>query len=502
MTADGEETVYLRIDLDQEVVLSGTAASTGLHRTLGHIPGSVLLGLAAAAYQAIDDVDPELSWAVFHGGGVRFGNGVRLVDGVAFVPIPQVRQGDKDRKRDAFVSESGQYVRPEQNYRRRTAINPTTGRTLESALFGYSSLRAGQSFVSRVTFGPRCAHARDMILAPILSQPVWIGRSRGAEYGRVSVTRLDQSPQYPTHGDISGDRLRFYAVSDCAFPGGDYPDAASLGLPADWNFVPVSEHSALSWRRYAPFNGYRQAFDPERVVLAQGSVMEFRGKPLNPDAQDRLRRTLDQGIGLFVGEGLGVVLANPAVLEFRWNDDPKPSSGASGAAVQPDGPLFRWLSLRHDAWSIGDLARTEATRYEQDFARMYRILWDEGRLSGLSTNQAAPSRAQWGSVREASLRSTSLEDLVFRLFDASEGVCAAGTGAAPWQRDAPTLLMIGKAANAITLLKTIIDRTSLEQILEREHLSLAATGTLGRMIVAELAVQVPRIMNEVERRPA
>jgi CRISPR-associated protein Csx10 len=492
-------TVHLRIDLTQDVVLSRTAASSGLHQTLDHIPGGVLLGVAAAAYQSIDRRDPALSWAVFHAGGVKFGSGLPLQNNEVFVPRPFDQRDHKQRDQGTYFAASGRSLTPAQRYRRRTAINPRTGRALETALFGHSSLVAGQSFASRLDIAPDCIAATEELLAALTAGPVWIGRSRGAEYGQVRITRLAGAPITPRHGPLTEDLLRFLMVSDCACPGRGLPDAAMLGLPAGWVARP---EGGIQWRRYAPFNFHRRAFDPERVVLAQGSVLTFAGPPLDAQAQHHLLATLDAGIGLHISEGLGAVLVQfnqDAIDPPNARTRPTP---AESEVVPPDGPLFQWLSQRHAASWLGALARIESRAYEQKFRQLYRELWREGRVAGRSPNDSAPSRAQWGRVREEGLRASSCDMLLRRLFDPAEGVCGAGTGSAPWRAEAPARRLSGEAASAADLLRHAIDPRRLEQILANEEQPATSVIELARLIVADLSTLVPRIMEDEQRGTA
>ena len=497
-------TIYLRIDLEQDVVLSNSAASSGLHQTLDYIPGGVLLGVAASAYATIEARDPNLAWSVFHAGGVRFGNGLPLGQGEAFVPLPASLRQSKAHEKGGFRSVSGSYLRPELRYRRRTAINPATGRALDMALFGYSSICAGQSFISRIDIAAGCAEVEEALLSALTAAPVWIGRSRGAEYGRVRITRSDAAPSYPTHGAPTGKQIRFLLLSDCACVGPELPAATMLGLPGSWA---AASDTRVAWRRYAPFNFHRRAFDPERVVLEQGSVLVFEGPPLNAAEQSLLLATLDAGLGRFCGEGLGVALANTALIELsppavvgaalQAQNSPPPSD--EDDVVIPEDPLFQWLLERHAEWLLGSLARAEAARYERSFADLYRELWREGRLAGRSPNEAAPSRAQWGSVREEGLHATSFEALRHRLLSTEEGVCSAGTGGASWRQEAR---LRGMPTSAASLLDEAIDLPRLEQALDREQQPHALAAALARLIIADLAVQIPRMMEELERQPA
>lgn len=254
--------------------------------------------------------------------------------------------------------------------------------------------------------------------------------------------------------------------------------------------------SAIAWRRYAPFNFHRRSFDPERVVLAQGSVLAFDGPPMDAAEQQRVREMLDARVGLFIAEGLGVILAEPALLAGTFKDVPLAAPEQGIAA--PGDALFHWLSQRHADLRLSSLVREQAQVYEGEFKVLYRALWREGALTGRSHGEVAPSRAQWGSVRAEAARAVSHEVLLHRLFDVSDGVCASGTGGVSWQYEAPALLLRNAPSTAATLLLGAMALSRLEPVLDREQQPTALAGELARRIVADLAGQMPRVIDELE----
>jgi hypothetical protein len=102
-------------------------------------------------------------------------------------------------------------------------------------------------------------------------------------------------------------------------------------------------------------------------------------------------------------------------------------------------------------------------------------------------------------VREEGLHATSFEALRHRLLSTEEGVCSAGTGGASWRQEAR---LRGMPTSAASLLDEAIDLPRLEQALDREQQPHALAAALARLIIADLAVQIPRMMEELERQPA
>ena len=175
--------IELLITLQDDCIFSERNATEGAHRALDYIPGSALLGAAAARlYQEIGN-SRAFDW--FHSGKMRFGNAYPLTkEGYQTFPMPacwhqakgakavqenkaddnQIYRLDKcqDNKlpgkptpqpqqlRSGYISLNGSVVNPEKSFRMKTAINAETGRAKDAALFGYDALQAGQRFYAQI----------------------------------------------------------------------------------------------------------------------------------------------------------------------------------------------------------------------------------------------------------------------------------------------------------------------------------------------------------------
>lgn len=497
-------TIVLRLDLEGDALFIDAPTSAGPQETLSTIPGGVLLGVLARWYDKIEATGgPDLSWRVFHAGGVRFGNGLPLVDGRPLLPRPRSWAAEKAKPGDdesyTFVSEDGRvHHKVATRFARRTAIDHNTGRVRGGFLFAYRALMEGQSFVSRIVVAPEAKVALPFLER--LYDRTWrIGRSRHAEYGRVRITRLDDPPAPPPHGGLIGtNAVSLLAVSDVAPLDHGRLDATLFGLPDKWQ--PCPGKTFLAWRTLSVYNGHRRAFDRERQVIVPGSVLAFTGPALSQDQADRLCATLDAGVGLGTERGLGACLANPPILERAEGAvDQKPAIAAVPAAP-PDDALFAWLTRRHAARTLGDDARAIGRKNAERFEKLYDALWREARATGRPPGDLAPSPSQWGAVRDEANRATDLKDLRFRLFDKDEGCCAAGVGARVWKEEAPGLTLLeDKPASARALLEAAIDPKALGKQ-AMVDLSDAAKAELARLVVTDLAVHVPRLMADLARR--
>lgn len=518
----------LRLDLESEVLLTATPTAAGPQTSLPVIPGGVLLGLFARAYNRLEEKGH--SWSVFHDGGVRFGTARPLVKGRLLVPAPRswgarktcqsplsshavsgsvdpVRPCDKREDKtsnlskrrldDLFVSGDGLVYRPDMQFRRRTAIDRASGRVKPAALFAYRALQADQSFGCRITCTEDLRAVVEEEIHTLCQEPQRIGRSRMVEYGRVRLSVLPTPPADETHGLKAGSsRVSILLVTDLALPRAAVPRADLFGLPHDWR---LSEGASFfEWDTLVVFNSHRRAYDPTRPILRAGSVLTY--EPRNPsvpalDEADirRVTQTLDRGVGLGVERGLGVCLAEPALLAGGTAlTPPSDLSEPTTVATPANDPLFQWLTTRHDARTLADEAREIGRRYEAPFARLYSALWKEAEVRNLPPQQMAPSPSQWGAVRDEAIQARDLEDLKDRLFGSDDGYCTSGTGAKPWKEVPPGLTLPGitEAPSALVLLQDAIDTAAEAKTAETD----ATKTALAKRVVGDLAVHIPRLM--------
>jgi hypothetical protein len=439
----------LDITLLDDCVFSERAATEGAHDTLDRIPGSALLGAAAAQLYA--QLSPDQAYAVFHSGRLRFGDGLPATHGGVAWPVPMCWHYDKNHKpkdslegpsvfnllqsgsdsqqpkiqfkqlREGYVSASGRWIKPTRNYRMKTAISPATGRAAEAQLFGYSALQRGQRFIAQIEADADFDPTLFARITQVLQGQLFLGRSRSAEYGRVRIEhRTREHAEQP--GPVNGSMLTLWLLSDLA-PCNAHGqptlelDVAGLGLPAG---------SRIDWaktftrsRRYSPWNAKRHGFDSERQVLMAGGVIHIE----LPEGADTpaLTAQLSRGIGLHREAGLGRVWVNPPLLATEH-----PAFGAPQAAAvtqppavpRPDHPLIEWLS------------RQTSTSREAIDARVHEITEEYHKAIAAARREKGypnyatdfyPSRSQWGSVLEAA-RARDGQDLYRALFEGNDAI--------------------------------------------------------------------------------
>ena len=165
---------------------------------------------------------------------------------------------------------------------------------------------------------------------------------------------MEPSPEDATTVPKGAEQLRVLAVSDLALAD-EFgtpcfePNHAMLGLPPG-RFL--GTESALSLRRWAPWNAVLDARDVDRQVIEAGSVLAFRldRAPLDKDLPAR------NAVGLWREIGLGQIWISPPFLAGE-----KPRFGevdsANGARTPPqnaekpasrgeESDLARWCDTR------------------------------------------------------------------------------------------------------------------------------------------------------------
>lgn len=482
----------LAITLIEDAVFSARSATEGGHESLDRIPGATLLGAAAAKLYA--KLDSTSAFTAFHSGLLSFGDGLPYSgDSVAYpVPLswhhakseqPELTIATADSKvfdfphcqpnntgnsgieslrklyghkiynfqhcrridavegltepqpkqlRAGFVRPGdGAWLKPKHELRLKTAIDPATGRAAEGQLFGYDALARGQTFATRIEADDDLDPALFERVIDALTGPLLLGRSRSAEYGRAEARPISLAP--PPLGASQGDLLTLWLLSDLA-PTDRFGqqtlmlDHQSLGLP---DAEIMYGQSFLRTRRWSPWNGARQGYDRERLVLSAGGVITLKlERDLTPEETDRLCA----GIGLHREAGLGRLWINPPLLagkhpHFADLKSVKPAMPRI-APQRPNDPLIAWLEDQSGDW------KTEAEQTALQLADDYRKLMQRARqAAGVVTELSfGPSKSQWGRVLEAA-RERDGQALFDTLFNGDSAIVkSTGEG---WDEEVP-----------------------------------------------------------------
>ncbi|NKI33908.1 hypothetical protein HFP89_01855 [Wenzhouxiangella sp. XN79A] len=428
----------LRITLLEDCVFSASTATAGGHKALDRIPGQALLGAAAA--RIYGELDADQSFAIFHSGRFRFGEGLPCCGTSRALPMPlswhhykgadplqpesnllepdrvlnllharpdAARQPVQLRK--GYVLDDGRWLKPQTSLRLKTAIAPETGRAAEAQLFGYASLSRGQQFLAELQCDDDLESAMQTVVDSLAGERL-LGRSRSAEYGCVQIERIET--EAATRPGPTTSELHLLLVSDLALVDEDgqptlEPRPQRLGLgegEIDW------KRTWLRTRRYSMWNQYRNGYGCERAVINAGSVITFK---LCQSLDTTALETLAAGVGCHRECGLGQVLINPDVLtQERLVFKDSIASSEVPDAKRPDDPLIAWLESRTGVRDI-EIDRLAEQMSEHFMTQIERAR----RLAGVASDQwFGPSKAQWGTVLEAA-RHTPGERLFARLFE-------------------------------------------------------------------------------------
>lgn len=444
------KTLLIEITLEADVVQTADGASEGVHHSLDYLRGGTLLGAAAARY---GDFGAH-AFDAFHSGAVRFCDGLPLDDGdrgATTTPVPLAWMHQKDdpwydddkgtiladalsvlcrgrgdasgggttpalqQVRGGYFTDHGRRVQPELRYRLKTAVNRASrGRPEDGQLFGYEALAAGSRWLARVELDDGVDPQVEALLRQIFDQKtVWLGRSRGAEYGRARCRLVEPEGKATADpGGTTGEVVIFAASDLCLLhPETGQPTltarAEHFGLPQGYRLDPL--RSAVTTRSYAPYNAKRQGHDPRRSVIKRGSVLCFVGGPAMD--LDQQRRTLRRGVGLHRAEGLGRLRINPwflaaATPSFSGNSTTRLPGGVSTTPVgKPNTPFAQMMERRakeaaeeKDTYQAARAAADELHKQQQRLQRRgdpvpTRSQWQQ--LAGLGklwARQAAPEK--------------------------------------------------------------------------------------------------------------
>lgn len=441
-------------ELLDDCVFAETSATDGGLNSLRHIPGASIYGAAAAKLY------PELRksgqsddlWQLFHADQVRFGNAYPLTSGHPAWPAPCTWQVEKNQPlcetasrqltanlvnasakepergtqrkplRAQFVAPDARFAQPATSLQLKTAFKPGKGTAAEGQLFQYQALSSGQHFAAAIGCDGHVATAVfEQLLSALDGAVLRLGRSKGAQYGRVRLSVVRQSanhwPLTEAWGTSNRDQpsLTLWCVSDlCLLDEYLQPTTlaqpSSLGLPEGFALNPA--HSYIQTRRYSPYNNYRRSHDCERLVISAGSVLTFDWQPAQPPSISvgQLRSQIGDWVGQHNGTGLGQIVVQPA-----WAV--QTSIQRDSLRVAPHARPFTPASQPDESTSL-DTAQTQwldwiKQRSGQAQVHNQAAQWANGKLSEVrkiclmaatlvpgGIEAVTPSASQWGRVLE------------------------------------------------------------------------------------------------------
>lgn len=403
-----------------DLVLSETPGSLQ-QTTLGFIPGSALRGIAANSYA---DFGAGTD-AVFHSGQVRFGNAYPLVKGSVAMPMPgsffahatdkaairnyatTTRSAGYKRAKEEFIAGDYRFT-PNRRQALKTAIDRNLGTAQEGQLFLYEALPMGMAFHFEVSLQDAAEGVADKI-KQALEGVRRVGRSKGAEFGKVDI-RFKEAAQ--ESGVCTGDSkdVVIFLQADLCLPGSEFSvpeiNPPLFGLDDNWKIDAAK--SFISWGQIAFFNSKKNTRSSARRVVKRGSVIRF----ITHDQQARAWQ-IQSHIGAHTEEGFGAVVVNPKFLEkaeLRLNDVGD-THGVGTDAIRFSSPTESTAFLA----ALKRVRPTVASGRDDD--NKVKAAASEVRKA-LKHVARQPSSSQWNNIREMAVRATSKDAFFSALDDA------------------------------------------------------------------------------------
>jgi hypothetical protein len=228
-----------------------------------------------------------------------------------------------------------------------------------------------------------------------------IGHSRSAEYGLVTIEKMDYQEVNSAKPDTKSDFVTVYADGRLIFldENGEptyQPSAKDLGVDGgeiDWS------KSQIRTFQYAPWNGKRHTYEADRCGIEKGSVFVVKSNGAScPESS--------QYVGFYVNEGFGKVIYNPFFLAGNSNEQgralitlaekeqkvlPTPNS------PNPHSPLIAFLENKKQT------VESNQTVYQivQDEVKILDPYFKKGKFA-----------SQWGSIRSLAMITPDSQQLI------------------------------------------------------------------------------------------
>ena len=442
---------YFNCELLENVVLPTRWASTLSLDTLAYLPGNLFRGVfASIAHNQSKKIGGTDN---FYNGYLRFGDGHLLINNQRSLPQPatwfylkgkSIQQALNDEATngillgDTFTTESYKefgaknwqpkqtrtgYFSIDRTHKKvytqtvqssltlKTAYDPKHRSSKNEQLFAYYYLKAGQTFQFFI-------ESADLSLLNSFqhyfnNKKVRLGRSKNAEFGLANTTFSHQ--EIIATQAATKEVYLFCETPLCLVdaygtyvskidPQRDFNLAGKVNLPK----------SKILTNKITLWNGRRQTWDRERLVIQKGSVIVL------DVAEAAVGQAIQHSFGVHRAEGFGNVIVNPdflttTILAYQV-EKIKPNTAAT-ATTTSDNPLLQYLAHKDQMVQSELTILKEVAAFKKRYAKRM---------------QAKISASQWGMVYQQALQANSWSVLDSLLFNTNRGALYTGQAKTVW----------------------------------------------------------------------
>jgi len=387
--------LVFQVEFISDIVLPATSNTEGNIEPLDFIPGSNFLGMAAREYGTFSN-----SFSVFHSGVVRFGDATLVSDNQTSYKMPLSFFHEKlddsqmvnhhliedfskykqlKQKRKGYITKDFLEIGIKYNYAQKSAYDKENRHSKEGTMYGYKSIPSGTLWQFVLKYDDTIKSEDVEKIEKALVGKRRLGKSKSSQYGRVYISRSEKAEEVSCLPTNDGHVL-LYAKSRLAL-------VDEEGLPSyDLKYLTeglseeniVWEKSQIKTSTFTPYNSTMQTKSYERVVINSGSVIALQ------NLSSEQVNSLEQSVGVYLNEGFGEVLVNPAFLfkegEFSLADG-RETNGTSNIGVKDE--MVQFLKKREDEKLQMITLASKVNRFARENKRLYKNI----------------SNAQWGTIR-------------------------------------------------------------------------------------------------------
>jgi hypothetical protein len=343
-----------KITLNSDCIVKSISATEGVPESLSYIPGSVILGIVANGYSQF-----KYPFDVFHSGKVKFGNAFISIEDKPSLKAPlswhYPKDADKSEKiigshlvksydeletllgnkqpkqiRDEFIDvEFKNIYTPGFNFQLKSAYDGKLGRSKDSSMFAYKTIKKGTEYIFEVQFDSDMEESDIALIEKILNGNCSIGKSKTAQFGSINISPFEVKIHDRLFNSVSdavfalpaeetgdtADLLFLYAKSDIILSNEAGFNIANIDSPRLFGIKSgkiLPEKTYLDYRKFNVYNFIAGRRLPVRTAINAGSVICIEGVEKTEKEDLISKKILFKGN--YLSEGFGEIYVNPQFL--------------------------------------------------------------------------------------------------------------------------------------------------------------------------------------------